>query len=985
MLKSVGIAISILISVLMPQVNYAASVFEAKSFSDIFHIGGPTEEICPEFNLTLKELTNALVSARDEGDRHLEAILLNQIGATLCRQYDFEQAVQTYLELLDVLIALEQPQKIQETLLRVARIELDREQYSAIKKYFEEYLLQAEQKEDDRLYDAVIGALKLFFWASDYNLSYKAISAKGLESWQEAIDILELIYFIEQKTKGLPGLLTLERLGVSNYYLGNYDAALLFYQEAFDVSLNDESSIPIFHENKVQFRAMQLNHMALVYKTLGQYEAAQNLLNQALHISGATCTDSNCVSEMRSVAYSLGYIGIVLAESNRCEEALKYLEVAERSRGTLQQDSWWEPAYEIMNGFSKAYICLQDYESAVHWLEKVLNIDQLIDQRAFFLYQLGVLKSYMSEYEESVEIHQQALQVHRQYKSKEGEATSLASIADALKALNSNELAIIFYKQSINVYEDIRDRNQLLTQEQQESYTDTVADTYRKLADLLLQENRVLEAQAVLDLLRTQELEDYFQDVRSSSTTTNDLNYWQLEEDIIDLYTRTLSVNNEIARIIDIPYNDRTPEDSALLAEFGDAESELIKNFNDFVNHPLVKDAVTKLRNETDGQNIELTSLRTLQDSIANLPNTVLLYPLIFEDRLELILIPPNSPPIRRPVAVKSDDLNKAILDYRNVLRDPTQDAKSAAQKLYNYLIADIENDLALLDTKTIVYSPDGALRYIPLAALYDGTQWLAERFSISHITVESVSSLDTPPQTDQRILAAACAECSFSPTVGDNQYQFSDLPFTLTEVNAITEQISTVDTLINREFSRKVTEDRLKEKGRYNIIHLATHGVFVSGQPDDSFLLFGDDTVVTLREIENWDLTGIDLVVLSACQTGLGGIDLGNGIEVLGLGYQLQRAKAKAAIASLWRVDDGGTQALMNAFYLALSEGFPKAEALRRAQLALIQDDLSVIAGEPRAAIDIVNSETGEPIRLSASADHPYYWAPFILIGNGL
>ena len=86
-------------------------------------------------------------------------------------------------------------------------------------------------------------------------------------------------------------------------------------------------------------------------------------------------------------------------------------------------------------------------------------------------------------------------------------------------------------------------------------------------------------------------------------------------------------------------------------------------------------------------------------------------------------------------------------------------------------------------------------------------------------------------------------------------QYQFRDLPFTLTEVNTIATQMPTVDTLINKDFSREITEGRLKEKGRYNIIHLATHGAFVSGRPEDSFLLFGDGSTATLREIDDWSL----------------------------------------------------------------------------------------------------------------------------------
>jgi CHAT domain-containing protein len=110
---------------------------------------------------------------------------------------------------------------------------------------------------------------------------------------------------------------------------------------------------------------------------------------------------------------------------------------------------------------------------------------------------------------------------------------------------------------------------------------------------------------------------------------------------------------------------------------------------------------------------------------------------------------------------------------------------------------------------------------------------------------------------------------------------------------------------------------------------------------------------------------------------------ELGDGTEILGFGYLMQQAGAKAAIASLWSVDDGGTQALMNAFYGGLQEKMTKAEALRQAQIALITGDYTAVGGE-RGTIGIVwldrSSETVTPF-----LSHPYYWASFILIGNGL
>lgn len=93
-----------------------------------------------------------------------------------------------------------------------------------------------------------------------------------------------------------------------------------------------------------------------------------------------------------------------------------------------------------------------------------------------------------------------------------------------------------------------------------------------------------------------------------------------------------------------------------------------------------------------------------------------------------------------------------------------------------------------------------------------------------------------------------------------------------------------------------------------FNLIHFATHTAFVPGEPKDSFILFGNGDRPTLKYIESWTLNNVDLVVLSGCKTGIGD-KFGQGEEILGLGYQFQNRGAKAAIVSLWAIDDGGTQ----------------------------------------------------------------------------
>jgi len=185
---------------------------------------------------------------------------------------------------------------------------------------------------------------------------------------------------------------------------------------------------------------------------------------------------------------------------------------------------------------------------------------------------------------------------------------------------------------------------------------------------------------------------------------------------------------------------------------------------------------------------------------------------------------------------------------------------------------------------------------------------------------------------------------------------------------------------LLNREFSPTATVPHMND---YSVVHLATHAAFLPGQPEDSFILFGDGSFVTLREVRNWSLNNVDLVVLSGCETGLGG-KLGNGEEILGLGYQIQRAGAKGAIASLWSVNDHGTQILMNTFYNLLQQGnITKAEALQKAQVAIIANSQTAVR-EQRGTIILETTGAPLPSAVKQNLSHPYYWAPFILIGNG-
>jgi CHAT domain-containing protein len=185
---------------------------------------------------------------------------------------------------------------------------------------------------------------------------------------------------------------------------------------------------------------------------------------------------------------------------------------------------------------------------------------------------------------------------------------------------------------------------------------------------------------------------------------------------------------------------------------------------------------------------------------------------------------------------------------------------------------------------------------------------------------------------------------------------------------------------LLNGQFTETAMENQLG--GQHSVVHIASHFVFKPGDDSQSYLLLaGKDkdsqgfhlTVADFRDDQKLALDDTDLLTLSACETGMGG-NASNGREVDGLGTTAQLKGARAVISSLWEVDDNSTGDLMADFYKRWADGggnVMKVEALRLAQLDLLTGK---VAPKP--------DYTGKP-NAPTSYAHPYYWAPFVLMGN--
>lgn len=765
-----------------------------------------------------------------------------------------------------------------------------------------------------------------------------------------------------------------------------------------------EQAVVLFKETgNYPRQAGTLNSIGAIYNRLGQPSQALNFYQQALAIQ----TTNN-----QTWGMGITYISIGLFHADRGEynQALHYYE---RALETFQKIGYSLGEGTVLSHIASIYFQKGEYPKALEFYQKALQsfriiyeligkgerIGQpnLLDPSAFTitgyrineantLTNLGRVYSKLGQYSQAQEFLQQALAIQSELSDRLGQAETLSSIAAVFEKQNSLELAVTFYKQSVNITESIRKELRELPIDLQQSFTQTVADRYRSLANLLLKQDRVGEAQRILDLLKVQELENYWRYVPGNNETAKGIEKLPLESEIwagyTELQNQAIQLGKELAQLRAIPPSSRSPIQEQRIAELEANNQKVLAQFNEFIESPQVIARVEQLKKTAKGY-LDLEHLNSLRDNLLQLnQNTVLLYPLVLKDRLELVLVTPYSAPIRRTAFVKEEDLNKAIENFRSALQSPQVNPLPEARYLYNFLIKPIENDLAQAKAETIIYAPDGKLRYIPLAALHNGQQWLVERFRINHITAASLTDLNTKPQPQLQILAAAFSQGSYSFQLGERKFTFNGLSFAGQEVANIAAMIPGTAQVLNSAFN---PSDIIPKLDDYTIVHLATHAAFIPGQPEDSFILFGNGDRITLPEVKKWSLKNVDLLVLSACETAVGSF-LGTGEEILGFGYLMEKAGVRAVLASLWSVDDGGTQALMSAFYSRLQQGqISKAEALRQAQIALITGNYKVTIGEERGIAIQERIRSSLPPTVSDRLQHPYYWAPFILLGNGL
>jgi len=339
-------------------------------------------------------------------------------------------------------------------------------------------------------------------------------------------------------------------------------------------------------------------------------------------------------------------------------------------------------------------------------------------------------------------------------------------------------------------------------------------------------------------------------------------------------------------------------------------------------------------------------------------------------DQLEILVVTAQGAPVRKVLyGVTRQQVIAVAERFKAAVSNPrSKNYLPDAQQLYQWIIAPVEADLQARGIQNLSFIMNAGLRSVPFAALHDGKQFLVEKYSAGLMPSISLTDTRYVPLKNARVLA-----------MGAEQFtELNDLPAVPVEVSTIASSLWSGQQFLNSAFTIENLQ-RQRQQQPYGILHLATHGEFKPGKPDNSYIQFWN-TRLGLDKVRQLGLNNppVELLVLSACRTALGDVQAELGFA----GFAFQ-AGVKTALASLWYVSDEGTLGLMTDFYSQLKQTPIKAEALRQAQVDMLSGRVRLEKGELRTP----NLNVPLPPALAQLGDgdlkHPFYWAAFTMIGN--
>ena len=670
--------------------------------------------------------------------------------------------------------------------------------------------------------------------------------------------------------------------------------------------------------------ATTLNNIGSVYERISQPQEALKYYNQALPILRE-------VGDRSGVATTLTNIGAVYNSISQPQEALKYYNQALPIRRAVGDRSG---EATTLNNIGAVYKSISQPQEALKYYNQALPIMRSVGDRALeatTLSNIGLVYYSISQPQEALKYYNQALPISRQVGDRALEATTLSNIGGAYRDTEQPTQAIEYLQQSVQITLKIRSG---LQRENRQKFLEGERGPAKALTSLLIDQNQADRAFQWINLATTADLADYTR--------------------LIDAKV----ANPQAQKAID-EWNQKNQQLQYLRRQLQDKFSENLSRHMRELDTEVNRKAEEIRRQFPEvAERFETTpkDIAQLKASIA--PDTVVIQPVLLTNvknvpnTVALFVLTKNSLSVKK-IAIDPTEFDKLLTEHREKLSSQLTGYKETGGKLYDILIRPVEDQIQALSPKQLSIIATGKLRYIPFETLYDEQtdKFLIQKYPVNYLT--RISTRSIPNSTLQGGVLALGNPVTRDP------YNLPDSP---QEVQSVTQMFAGSLSYIGNA----ATLDQFKTQApRFPFLHLSTHGCFqpegcclpnspncmkpdrVDLQPNT--ILFADREF-NIRDAALLGLQNTRLLTLSACQTAMQANS--NGEEISGVAYVFERAGAQAVMASLWSVDDAATKDLMVEFYGNINQGMSKNEALRQAKLSQI-------------------------------GLHPFYWSPFILIGD--
>lgn len=660
-----------------------------------------------------------------------------------------------------------------------------------------------------------------------------------------------------------------------------------------------------------------------------QYLCLKNIISLCIGVlflfSFETTFAEQSEIELQYTSDSLDKEGKILFENYQYEEAVNKFKQALEIDEKLGR--WKETALKF-NSIGKAYHALSQYNKALAYYDSSLVIMKEIKNRfgeGTALDNIGLAYWALSQYDKALTYYDSALVIAREVRNRGGEGTTLDDIGRVCENIGDIEKAISYYKESIEVKESIR--KELKREAFRASYIEAEKDVYERLIILLIMLEQYEEAFDYMERSRSENLRRAFEQG--------------------EMVAFDPSLRRELERI-----------------NFLEMEIEgLQKRLR---NEKIEKEDFEKKLNELEGKlNQKLLDLKTYHPQLYNImepqrrtlkyiqktipKNTMFLEFVLVEDKYVVFLFTKDIF-LAKSIAETRERIDTLVIKALNSVksRADIEELDEYYRELYNIVIKPIENEIK--EYPNVVIIPYGALYYLPFHALKRKNEKRKLEYFIEWKRVSYLPSASFLTELMREKELAEKDLLAFGNADGT-------LPSAEIEVDIISRIFSQSSIFKNERASK---ERFLEFCGDYRLLHLATHGK-LDTDPRFSYIVLAPPDVGNLTVREILGLSGqfkrSSLVTLSACNTAVEKEPKKAGMELTTLSNAFKVAGVPSIVASLWEVADRSTAILMKDFYNSLKkENVDKLDALRQAQINMIKN--------PKYS-------------------HPFYWAPFILIGD--